>query len=464
MEYKPYLPPRPLLCDPNDIKDGFPSMSLVDKYIDLHAETIRRYEYLRSLYAGLHDIYHQPDKAEWKPDNRLAVNFPKYITNISFGYGYGIPITKRFEDEKVDEAIALIEKRNHIVDHEGRLFKNCFKFGHAWEFFYQDEEHQTHMKVLTPMQFLCVYDDTMEERSLFSIRYGYNVDNELYGEVYTREFQRKFFKQHFVEDPQVNPYGLIPAVEYILNDERMGLYEDVAGLIETYNHVISEKANDVDSFAEAYLAILGAKVDDDGVKRIRDDRVINVYGTDNAEDIKNIIVQFLQRPTADGTQENLLNRLERLIFQISMSANISDDSFNNVASGEAFAYKLLATGTMLSTFDTKIAKSLQKRYKILCSLETNCPDPNAWEDVEVVFHRNLPKNVSKEIENAKNVEGIVSQETQLGLMPSVVPDVDAELERIARETEERMASVNSLADLMHSHDEEEVITDGEEES
>ena len=122
MEYKPYLPPRPLLCDPSDIKDGFPSMTMVDKYIDYHADTIRRYEYLKSLYAGLHDIYHQPDKAEWKPDNRLAVNFPKYITNISFGYGYGIPISKKFEDEKVHDSIMQIEKRIHIVDHDGRLF------------------------------------------------------------------------------------------------------------------------------------------------------------------------------------------------------------------------------------------------------------------------------------------------------------------------------------------------------
>ena len=72
--------------------------------------------------------------------------------------------------------------------------------------------------------------------------------------------------------------------------------------------------------------------------RIRDERVINIFGTDNADEIKNIVVQFLTKPTADATQENLLNRLERLIFQISMSANISDDSFGNVASGEAMAY------------------------------------------------------------------------------------------------------------------------------
>ena len=90
--------------------------------------------------------------------------------------------------------------------------------------------------------------------------------------------------------------------------------------------------DDVDAFAEAYLEILGAEVDEEGVRRIRDDRVINFFGGDSAKDV---LVQFLQKPTADGTQENLLNRLENLIYQISMVANITDDSFGTSTTGVA---------------------------------------------------------------------------------------------------------------------------------
>ena len=343
MKTQLYNLPRPMLCDvEKDLDaDGFPTMKAVREYMDLHSGAIRRLKYLSELYVGRHDILRAPDKEAWKPDNRLVVNFPRYITNISLGYGYGVPITKRFPDEKVEESIQQIEKRNHIVDHENQLFKKVFQMGHAWEFFYQNENAQTRMKVLTPMQFFCVYDDTLEERSVFAVRYGRKKDGKIYGEVYTREYQRKFFEGNWKGELEANPYGLIPAVEYMLNDERMGLYEDSAPLIEAYNRTLSEKTNDVDAFAEAYLAIIGTEVGSDQVRRIRDERVINIFGTDNADEIKNIVVQFLTKPTADATQENLLNRLERLIFQISMSANISDDSFGNVASGEAMAYKLL---------------------------------------------------------------------------------------------------------------------------
>lgn len=40
-----------------------------------------------------------------------------------------------------------------------------------------------------------------------------------------------------------------------------------------------------------------------------------------------MVVEFMDKPNSDGTQENLIERLERLIFQISMVANISDENF-----------------------------------------------------------------------------------------------------------------------------------------
>lgn len=174
------------------------------------------------------------------------------------------------------------------------------------------------------MELFVVYDDTVKNRALFAVRYGYHSTEteqpgQRYGEILTRE-EIIPFEGSTAGEPMNNPYGRLPCVEWMLNEDRMGLYEGVSGLVEAYNHTLGEKANDVDAFAEAYLAVLGAELDEDGIYKIRDNRVINLYGTDDAKDI---LVQFLQKPTADGTQENLLNRLETLIYQTSMVANIS---------------------------------------------------------------------------------------------------------------------------------------------
>lgn len=429
---KPYQLPEPLLCSPDKIENGIP-MTLVNEYIRKHEERMQRYNYLENLYKGFHDVYRQPEKPDWKPDNWLAVNFPRYITETFMGYAYGIPIKKSHPDEKIDDAIKSFEDDNEITDHEYELFKKACIYGHSWEYFYQDEDARTQMTVFSPKELFVVYDDTLKNHALFAVRYGYHsldsdYPGEKYGEILTSTMIEPFEggQKKEVHD---NPYGYIPCVEYRLNDERMGIFEEVTGLVEAYNHTIGEKANDVDAFAEAYLAILGAELDEEGIYKIRDNRIINLYGTDDAKDI---LVQFLQKPTADGTQENLLNRLETLIYQTSMVANISDENYGNATAGIALAYKLQAMSNLALGFDRKIEKSLRKRYKIFCSLSTNVPDKDAWRDVEIKTTRNLPKNILEEAQTAAQLEGMVSRETQLSVL-SIVSNVSEEIDKMEKE-------------------------------
>ena len=429
---RPYKLPEPLQCS----ADKPITLTLAEGYIRQHEERFPRYIYLENLYKGFHDVYKQPEKPDWKPDNRLAVNFPRYITDTFLGFGYGVPIKKSHPDDTIAQAINDFERENEITDHEYELARKCCIYGHAFEYLYQDEEAKTKMTICTPMELFVVYDDTVKNRALFAVRYGYHSTEtdqpgQRYGEILTRE-EIIPFEGSTAGEPMENPYGRLPCVEWMLNEDSMGLYEGVSGLVEAYNHTLGEKANDVDAFAEAYLAVLGAELDEDGIYKIRDNRVINLYGTDDAKDI---LVQFLQKPTADGTQENLLNRLETLIYQTSMVANISDESFGSAASGVALAYKLQAMSNLALTFDRKIEKSLRKRYKLFCSLSTNVPNRDAWRDVDIRTTRNLPKNVAEEAQTAAQLEGIVSKETQLSVL-SIVPDVKKELERMEQEEQE----------------------------
>lgn len=440
---RPYVLPYALVCSEQEISEGIKG-DLIQKQIAKHNNMLQRYTYLENMYKGFHDIFKGPDKENWKPDNRLAVNFPRYITDTFTGYGYGVPIKVTHPDERVNDAIQLFGRQNEITDHEAEMVKKCCIYGHAFEFMYQNEQHETKVSSISPKELFVVYDDKLSQRALFAVRYGVHPQSsdkagKTYGEVYTRDFIYRF-EDKKVQEAEDNPYGFIPCVEWRLNDERMGLFEPITGLVETYNATLGEKANDVDAFAEAYLAILGAELDDDGVRHIRDNRIINLYGTDNAKDI---LIQFLQKPTADGTQENLLNRLETLIYQISMVANISDESFGNATSGVSLAYKLQAMSNLALTFDRKIEKSLRKRYKIFCTLATNVSDPNAYRDIEIKTTRNIPVNTQNEAQIASTLQGVVSKETQLSVL-SIVPDVRREIEKMEEEEEEARKKLSAV--------------------
>ncbi len=423
---RPYKLPEPLMCDAGkEIK-----MELVNDYIVKHEERLARYNYLENLYKGFHDIFNLPEKESWKPDNRLAVNFPKYVTDVFLGYAYGVPVKKKHPDKAVNDAIVDFDRINGMSDHDYEMIKNVCKYGHAFEYFYQDESTKTRVADNTPKEVFLVYENTLRKAAYFAVRYGYKDDGfTKYGEVITKEKIVEFEGNEFKEE-KPNPYGKINVVEWMMNAERMSLYEEISGMTEIFNKAIGEKANDVESFAEAYLAILGAEMDDEGVHRIRDNRVINIYGTDNAKDI---LVQFLQKPTADGTQENLLERTERLIHKIAMVPDINAESFGN-ASGVAIEYKLKSMSDLAKNLDRLVIKSMKKRYKLFCTLSTNVSNKDAWMDIEFKTSRNIPKNVLEEAQTAAQLDGVVSEETQLSVL-SIVDDVSEEIKKKEKEAE-----------------------------
>lgn len=431
MKKRPYLLPKPLLCD----KDKEITMSLVTDYIAKHEDRLPRYLYLEKLYEGFHDIFKLPEKESWKPDNRMAVNFPKYITDVFLGFAYGIPIKRTHPDEAINEAIANFDKMNNVPEHDFEMAKKVCKYGHAFEYMYQDEDAKTRITDCSPKEVFVVYENTLRKAAKFAVRYGYADDGSTkYGEIITREAIMEFYGDE-IKEIKPNPYGKINVVEWLMNEERMSLYEEVSNMTEIFNKTIGEKANDVEAFAEAYLAVLGAELDEEQVMRVRDNRIINLYGTDNAKDI---LVQFLQKPTADGTQENLMNRLERLIHKISMICDINSESFGS-SSGIALEYRLHSMRDLAKTMDGKVIKSQTKRYKLFSTLSTNVPSQDAWRDIEFTTTRNIPRNLLEEAQTAQALDGVVSQETQLSVL-SIVKNVADEIEKMEEEAKKRQES------------------------
>ena len=438
---KPYLLPEPLYCDPEEIRNGI-TMDLVNKYIKLHENRMRRYVYLENLYKGFHDIFRQPEKQDWNPDWRLAVNFPRYLTVTFAGYGYGLGIGVTHEDDNINASIRAFEKRNEMKHHNSVMIRRCCEYGHAFEYIYQDENANTCVKSLTPKELFVVYDDHMKERALFAVRYDRHTKGghlgEPFGEILGREMIEPFDKgRKLPGEAYENWYApRINVVEWMLNDDRMGLYESVAGLVELYDHTISEKSNDVDSFAEAILALFGPELDLEQVEDMRRKRILNIFG--QSDEMAKAAAEYLVKPSADGTQENLLDRIERLIYQIAMVANISDESFGSATSGAALAYKLWSTSNLVMDANTLIEKSIRKRMKLWCTFDRNTTNKNVHEEIDIHFLPNVPDNASEQIDNLQKLDGHVSTRTKLSAAPAVVPDPDAEIERMQQEEAERL--------------------------
>lgn len=406
----------------------------LSKFLARHAaESVFRYKPLIDAYLTEYTIFQDPPKPKYKPDNRIAVNFAKYIVDTMNGFFIGIPIKLQCDDENVSKYVEFLDQYNDQDDNNAELSKICSIYGKGYEMYYVDQDGRIGITYLNPQEAFMVYDDSVLERPRYFVRTYLDSNNVLHGSVSDDEKVRYFIQKGKIQflDEYEKPHGFagVPATEYRENVEEQGIFEPVLTMIDAYNKAVSEKANDVDYFADAYLKVLGTLLEEDDIKHIRDNRIINFDG-----DIEKIIVEFLQKPDGDTTQEHLIDRLERLIFQISMVANISDENFGT-SSGIALKYKLQSMSNLAKTKERKFNSGMNRRYMLIFSNPVSGMKKDDWVKVKPIFTRNFPANILEETQIAVNLDGITSKQTQLGTL-SIIDNVGKEIERIEKEEAE----------------------------
>ena len=407
----------------------------LNEFIAKHnAECAFRFKHLKDAYETDYQIFHQKPKPEYKPDNRIAVNFAKYMVDTFNGYFIGNPIKISVDGDAADNIkkyVELLDQYNDQDDNNAELSKICCIYGKGYEMYYVDELGNIGITYLTPFDAFIIYDDSVLCRERYFVRLYIDSNDVLHGSV-SDDTKVRWFTQKgklvWEEEEKIHGFDGVPATEYVENKERTCIFEPVMSMIDAYNKAISEKSNDVDYFADAYMKILGTMLGNDEVEHIRDNRIINFDG-----DANQLIVDFLNKPDGDTTQEHLIDRLEKLIFQIGMVANISDENFGT-SSGIAMKYKLQGMSNLAKTKERKFTSGMNRRYKLIFSNPVYGMKENDWVKLHYHFTPNIPSNVLEESQIAGNLDGIVSQETQLGVL-SVVDNVQSEMEKIESEQE-----------------------------
>lgn len=442
---------------------------LVSEAVQLHrSHLLKGYVENEDMYMSKHKILKDGPKEPWKPDNRLVINYAKYIVDTFSGYQIGVSVKVTHDNDSVAEFISDFRKLNDMEDSEFELAKLADVFGHAFLYVYQDEAGNTRTTYNSPINMFVVHDNSIEEKPLFAVRYAFN-DNDLtgYGQVITaNEVIEAVFQLgggvRFTERNN-HIYGTLPVVELIENEERQGIFDSVKTLINALNKAASEKANDVDYFADAYLKIVGVELKEDMTTQIRKSRIFNLWK--NGSDGPLPDVGFLEKPNSDTTQENLIKLLKDSIFAVSMVANLSEEDFGN-ASGTALAFKLQAMDNLAKMKDRKMQSAFNRLYEIVFGVPMAAVPSDGWVDIKYQFTRNVPRNILEEAQIVSQLSGQVSNETKLSVL-SIVDNPKQEIEKMDDEEESssllsrKIAQNERFADKDLQDDSKEVIADAE---
>jgi SPP1 family phage portal protein len=415
---------------------------------------LKNYDENIGMYKGHYPILDQEDKPLNKPDNRILVNFAKYITDIFNGFFIGVPPKISLPDDSSNDDLQTFNNRTSMFDKLSEIAKQTSIYGRSFLMLYQDENSNTNCAISSPKNSLMVYDDTVAHRPMFFIRYSVDEDNNLTGTVYTPNEQRTFDSDFDITGTTSHLFKAVPAIEFIENEERQSVFESVKPIMNAINSALSQKANNVEAIADAYLLFKGGEFDSDMIKNMADNRVI-------ANSSADADAKFLERPTGDGTQENLLDRLAEYLFQTAMVTNLNDVNTTgsaDTASGYSIELKMQAMRSLASNKERKFTNALREFYRIVFNISnvaktslvkkvvntlTGNAQSNPADELSFQFTRNLPRNVANEATTAQTLEGVVSKETQLKVL-SIVDDPKAEIQKIQDEEKDGITSaVNS---------------------
>lgn len=416
--------------------------------IDYHRLHIRR-EYLRDrdYYEGKHRILRKPGKAPYKPDNRLVINFPRKAVTTFNGFFDGTPVKIDHPEDSIDKTIEEWGNMNNFEDTMSEVSKASSIYGRAFFYVYQNSDGEPCVADVDPLNTFLIYDDTFARQVKYGVHYSYDVEGYMNVTLIDTLSER-----HFVEDGSsnsyltptltvANPYPIVPIIEAPENKERMAMCADIYSIFDELDKAMSEKANDVDYFADAYLKIINAYMSEDESKEfskgLRENRLVVVNGSDE----ENAEVDFMAKPNADTTQENLIDRLVDYIYQIANVTNMNDEAFAGNPSGVTLRLKYQPMKDMAGTKAQKFKKSLRDVFR--CVMSVLGTDGDAWKDLKFKFTQSIPQNLLEEGQTLSYLWGRTSKKTALAQM-SFIEDPEKELQQIEDEQTEDQQTTTSM--------------------
>lgn len=415
-------------------------LKLIERY---KVRQVPRLEKLQNIYIGKHDILNRTMDSG-KPNNKIVLDYPSYITNIMTGYFMGKPVTYKSEDNNSNEFLLLIQQ---ILDFNSEdkenveLSKEMSIKGESYELLYIDEDKNICFTQIPAEQLIIYYEPNLKKKIDFAIRF-YNVADILSEkeitkiELYTSNSIKYYTKVSDTElqlENEIDHYfGEVPIIHFVNNKEKLGDWEKVLSLVNDLEERLSDNSNELEAFRNAYIVATGL-----GLIEPEDFEKFKQVGAMALPD-KDDKVEFLTKNINDNFSEHHIERTIDLIHKMAMIPDLSDKNFSGNVSGIAIQFKLYCMEQIAAIKEQNFNEALNRRLKLITNM-LNLKELTQYNSKELtpVFIRNIPANLTELADMAYKLKGIVSDETLLTQFPFIT-DIQSEIEKLDSDAEKEI--------------------------
>lgn len=392
-------------------------------------------EFLRTVRPErqrLYDYYRgeqSVDKGETvrgRPDNRLRAPFPRYITEVHTGYFLGLPPTVAYGGAAGARYAALSRELDlpHLYFDLGRDLSICGAgFALVWA-----ERGGVKVCRCDPCDCFAIRSGDAGAPLLAAVRLFASGRGGTRGVLYTAERLVPFVWDGTgvtLGAAEENLLHTIPLLPFSNNCQGVGDFAMVTGLVDSYNVLLSGALDDMQSVANAFLALYGMQgTTQRDIEQANRSRILSLSEGGRAE----FVVKNLNHEALGQLEVNL----RRSILQLSMTPDLCDEHFAGNSSGVALQYKLWGIEQVRAAKERTFTDGLRALLAVLTEGERLLGRSVDLTGGEVTFYKNLPQDNAALAETLLSLSPLLSQQTILENLPWVA-DAQEELRRRAAE-------------------------------
>lgn len=394
--------------------------------------------------------------------DNIIINHCKYITDTITAYVFSKPIQYNNIPKNFADNMILIDEDSHNYE----LGKQVSIFGNSYELIYIDEDNTIRLAVLSPINCFVVYDNAIIPKPIAAIYFNqeFNIDGEPSGYsvlVYSTDniyqLQGKELDKLAVVNIEPHYFKQVPIIQYKNNEENIGDFRDVIGLVKAYEQLQSNRCIDKQQFVDRLLVLTNTSLGDTqeefarSKKILKEGGILELNGEGN-----NVSAQFISQSFNENEVEVLRKSIENDIFRMARIPNLADENFGNTASGISLKYKLFGTETLAGTKERYFKKGLRERINIINNIYNLKNTGMNISDVDIIMERNMPIGLDERLTELQGTEGLLSLETRLARYDSEL-DVNEEVKRLNKEKQDNFNMYSHPQDQNEEEDDETLL-------
>lgn len=359
-------------------------------------------EYLFNYYKGVQSILNREKVYHKEINNKIVENHANEIVAFKVGYLLWKPI--QYIARKESTSLDVMELFNDfmIIENKDGKDKDVAKHqsicGTAYRLplanknyvYGSKDEAPFNLITIDPRKAYVVYTDEFDSKPVL----GVFVDKIMLDGNKVERIQAFTDTMYYeiingiIVSSKSHTYGAVPLIEYPLNEERMGDFEKVIGLLEAINTVQSNRLDGVEQFIQALLVFKNVDIDDENFQKLKEMGAIKIKDNGELEADVKYLTQELNQQQVQSLKNDLYNVVLKIVGMPSQNDGNKSISANNGAVAISNGWqgadaRASETEIMFKTSEKKLLKIILKITRTLTANKVNL----GIADIDIKFTR-----------------------------------------------------------------------------